>query len=269
MAHHQARVMQDIAISLVIGAIIDDIVIEEDLNEQLLLSALATQLRSARTAAAPSGPQVNWRPDMTVYFLERLCEARNDGRLLSSKVTVLKIVMKGILTQMKDKYPEVPWTISQLLLYYETLRLRHRLYLWMMGRKGVLYDEETGLIQASERQWAAFTRLHKDTNLWLRTKGLPRADLYDLVFQNYEEIDSTSLEASDPEGVARIIFPSAPGGNKRRMSSAPDGTMVRRPHRHLGMSSPVEEERYNDLRRRADDVVKNFTAYRLRKQTAL
>ena len=147
-------------------------------------SNVATQAsQTAVPARGLQGPiRIYWRAEMTIAFLEFCRELRNENKLDSPKNVYLKAPMEEIIPKLRQRWPRVPWTVKKLTDHYKNLRRKHQRFLWMMNKTGTSYDKETGMIHASDEQWLAYEREHSKEDIWLRSIGLPRADLYDAVF---------------------------------------------------------------------------------------
>lgn len=61
------------------------------------------------------------------------------------------------------------------------------------------------MVIASDENWAAFRKRFGKSGSWLEYQGLPRADLYDIVFAGNEPTGIAVAEAGDEEGIEGIM----------------------------------------------------------------
>ena len=161
----------------------------------------------AQKSKPPTKPKLArmlWNAEMTEAFLELLREAHNEGLLKSDKNAFLRPAMEGIATELKELFPQAPWSARRLTDHYKTLRNKHKLFLWMMDQSGTSYNYETGMVSATDQQWEAYEKENGKPALCLKNQGLPHAELYALVFPGNEPAGLNVAEAGDQAGIARI-----------------------------------------------------------------
>ncbi|KAF4976385.1 hypothetical protein FZEAL_6937 [Fusarium zealandicum] len=168
--------------------------------------SLSTPAPAAGSAAAAvkKPARMVWRKEMTVFFLELLRQARAQGKLRDQKASNTLAVMEDLIPEFDLRYPRHDWQASKLVNHYKNLRAKHKIYLWLVNKSGACWDSETGLVEASDENWEAFQLRFGKSGMWLKTAGLPRADLYDVVFDGNEPAGETIAEAGDEAGLAAV-----------------------------------------------------------------
>lgn len=160
--------------------------INAEISTGLALKRMLPPPRPARSRHTSPNKETKTRrkaysQSMVESFLELLCEALAEGRLESSKQVFVRPVFAEIVPRLQEKHSDQQWDIDGLFVFQNNLKKKHKIFLSISEQSGVTYDNETGVISASDSQWAAL--YHRYGNqAWLKTQGFPRADLYKLAF---------------------------------------------------------------------------------------
>jgi hypothetical protein len=179
-----------------------------------------------------AGKRTIWQQETTKLFLELLLEARNEGKLGSEKSAFIQPVMQEIGSKLRQRFSNVPEDIKKLMSQYDNMRKRHRAWLWMDSKSGTYCDPYTGIVEASDENWAAYRQVFSDRGMWLRRTGLPNAYLYKQVYADNKaaglsiitpaeagrqrDADNTA-ESAEQEGGA-VPEAQLRAGSKRQMS---------------------------------------------------
>ncbi|KAH6974062.1 hypothetical protein EDB80DRAFT_317921 [Ilyonectria destructans] len=161
---------------------------------------LSISSASIGTAEKRKATRFVWQTDMTIHFLELLRVAQNDEKLNSAKTAELKLVMTPMLSDLRASFPHAAWDVNKLLNAYRNLQARHRMFLWMTQKSGVTYDPASGIVNASDEQWEAYSLQFGKKGTWLKNLGLPRPDLYDEVYRSNRPVGLLVSEVLDDQG---------------------------------------------------------------------
>ncbi|KAK5988508.1 hypothetical protein PT974_09991 [Cladobotryum mycophilum] len=160
---------------------------------------------SLRTENIPAEtPPVSPLSSQTTGSRSATREARNEGYLQSAKSTFVKAVMERLLPSMTEQFPHSNLQTIKLITHFKSLRTKHRMFLWITERTGVTYDEDSGMVDASDEQWDAYRQAHGPGAMWLKIRGLPRPGLYAYVFEDNEAMGRFIVSAGDDEGFDAI-----------------------------------------------------------------
>ncbi|KAG6046617.1 hypothetical protein E4U39_001211 [Claviceps sp. Clav50 group G5] len=124
---------------------------------------------ASQSAKSLKSPRVLWdMRNKTRVFLEALVTALNNGALYrtSNKAVARAEMLESVLPRMREDFPTTLWTVASLTSKFKTLEADMENALTLITRSGNHYDDETGMIETTDEQWAEFGRKYGDKASW-------------------------------------------------------------------------------------------------------
>jgi hypothetical protein len=169
----------------------------------------ATQQPSTPSSTLEAGSRKNakcsWNDDQVHLILEMWAEAKLSGQLNIDKEVVRKLVYREIDKALRERWPLEPFDTLKVARKINRMGKIWSVFIAIIKDSGVQHDEETGVISASDEQWAHWLDKYvTERVISLRNLGLKFRNLQANAFQGVREIGGTAVEATDVEALRRM-----------------------------------------------------------------
>ncbi|KAG6166144.1 hypothetical protein E4U27_008260 [Claviceps purpurea] len=224
---------------------------------------------ASQSAKTSKPPRVQWDLRKTRVFLEALVTALNNGAMYrtSNKAVARSEMLRSVLPRMREDFPTTVWTLDSLTSKFKSLESDMRKVLTLITRSGNHYNDETGMIETTDEQWAEFGRKYGDKVKTIRIKGFPWVEsLMKQIWpdarptsegiqgartskRRYEEEagDTETPDTAPPETPRADSTPSTPGA-RVPITPGTRQSIPKRRHRRLDQLVPQPTSLTNSLR---------------------
>lgn len=156
-----------------------------------------------REDAARNSKSWHWSEEQEMYFLERLLDARRQGKLKVKKGSTYKMLFKTFVPGFQRRWPDARWAPRMMTTKLTQIRTFWRAFKDIERYSGTHYEYDTGLLSMSEDDESLCLERYGSLGSKIATEGLPISD--SINFEEYDEI------FSDDKPAGKQIHPPGDG----------------------------------------------------------
>ncbi|KAF4447954.1 hypothetical protein FALBO_16876 [Fusarium albosuccineum] len=135
----------------------------------------------------------HWSDEQELYLLEKLLEARRQGKLKITKNATYTALFKTFIPLFKAKWSRVSWATKMMNNKFKTIRKYWRAFKETEQRSGTQYNYDDGTLYLSEGNRKRCLLKYQGDGRKIVTEGLLISP--SINFESYEEIFSDDLPA--------------------------------------------------------------------------